>query len=114
MHGSIGVGGMLFALALGVVMVVFDGFEMASALIFCTQRIVQTHIERALVGLVSVSHHIRYDKMAEGGSEVVGRPGTDAETVGTIGGVRCLDDHAVETGDRFMSCFRHNQRIGEA
>ena len=34
MQGAIGVVGFLFALALGVIMVVFDGFEMSGALIF--------------------------------------------------------------------------------
>jgi len=34
MHGAIGVIGVLFALALGVIMVVFDGFEMSGALVF--------------------------------------------------------------------------------
>ena len=34
MHGAIGVVGFLFALALGVIMVVFAGFEMAGALVF--------------------------------------------------------------------------------
>jgi hypothetical protein len=34
MHGAIGVGGFLFALALGVIMVVCDGFEMSGALVF--------------------------------------------------------------------------------
>ena len=37
MHGPIGVVRFLFALALRVVMVVFDGFEMSCALVFCAE-----------------------------------------------------------------------------
>jgi hypothetical protein len=114
MYGALGVIRFLFALALGVVMMVFDGFEMSGTLVFFAQRIIQAHIESPLVGLVSISHQIRHDKVAERGPQVVGCPGTEAETVGAIGGVRCLNDHAIQTGDRFMPCFRHNQRVGHA
>jgi hypothetical protein len=95
MHGPIRVEGCLFALALRVVMMVFDGFEMSGALVFFAQRIIQAHIESPLVGLVSISHQIRHDKVAERGPQVVGCPGTEAETVGAIGGVRCLNDHTI-------------------
>jgi hypothetical protein len=43
-HGAMGRVGFLFALALCVVMVVFDGFEMPGALVFFVQRVIEAHI----------------------------------------------------------------------
>ena len=114
MHGPIGVVGFLFALALGVVMMVFDGFEMPRALVFFAQRVIQAHIEGPLVALVGVGHQVRHDKVAERGPEVLGRPGTDAQRVRPIRGVGSIDNASIETGNSFMPCFRDDQRISEA
>ena len=52
-----------FALALGVVMVVFDGFEMPGALVFCVQQVIETHIEGPIVALASIRHQVCHDKV---------------------------------------------------
>ena len=57
---------------------------------------------------------VRHRKMADGRAQVFGRPRTDAQTVRPIGGIWCIDDEAIQTGDGFMPCFRHNQCIGHA
>ena len=114
MHGPIGVVGFLFALALRVVMMVFDGFEMPGALVFFAQRVIQAHIEGPLVALVGIGHQVRHDKVAERRPEVLGCPGTDAQRVRPIRGVGGIDNEAIETGNGFMPCFRDDQRIGEA
>ncbi len=63
MHGPIGVVGFLFALALGVVMVVVDGFEMPGALVFCVQRVIEAHIEGPIATLVGIGHQVGHDKV---------------------------------------------------
>ena len=62
-HGAIGIGGFLFALALGVVMVVCDGFEMPGALVFFVQRVSETHIEGPMVALAGLSHQVCHEKV---------------------------------------------------
>src|SRR2546425_4482021 len=113
MHSPIGVIGFLFALALGVVMVVFDGFEMPGALVFCAQRVIQAYIEGPMVTLVGVSHHVCHNKVAERRPEVLGCPGTDTQGVCPIRGVGGIDNEAIDPGNGFMPCFRDDQRIGK-
>lgn len=114
MHGSIGIGGFLFPLALGVVMMVFDGFEMPGALVFFVQRVIQAYIEGPRVAVLSVGHQVCHDKVAERRSEVFGCPGADAQRVRSIRGVWGIDNESIDTGKGFMPGFRHDQRIGEA
>jgi hypothetical protein len=63
MHGPIGVGGFLFALALRVVMVVLDGFEMPGALVLFVQRVIAAPIARPSVALVGLGHQVCPDKV---------------------------------------------------
>jgi hypothetical protein len=63
MHGPIGVGGFLCALALRVVMVVLDGFEMPGALVFFVQRVIAAHIARPRVALVGLGHQVCHAKV---------------------------------------------------
>ena len=114
MDGAIGVIRFLFALTLGVVMVVFDGFQMSGALIFFAQRIIQAYIESPLIGLVSICHQIRHQKVAEGSPEVFGCPGTEAQRVRPIRGVGGIDDEAIEPSNGFMPYFRDDQDISQA
>ena len=65
MHGAIGVVGFLFALALRVVMVVFDGFEMPGALVFFVQRVIEAHIEGPIVALAGIGHQVCHDKVTK-------------------------------------------------
>src|SRR2546428_5115161 len=113
MHSPIGVIGFLFALALGVVMVVFDGFEMPGGLVFGAQRVIQAHREGPMVTLVGVSHQVCHNKVAERRPEVLGCPGTDTQGVCTIRGVGGIDNEAIDPGNGFMPCFRDDQRIGK-
>jgi hypothetical protein len=112
MHGPIGVVGFLFALALGVVMVVFDGFEMSCALVFCAKRVIQAHIEGPGVYLFGIGHEVLDDKGAEWDPEVVGLLRADTQTVRPVGGVWGIEHQAIQTSDGFMPSFRHNQRLG--
>src|SRR6267142_498496 len=114
MYGPIGVVGFLFALALRVIMMVFDGFEMPCALIFFAQRVIQAHIEGPLAALVGIGHQVGHDKVTDRRPEVLGCPGTDAQGVRPIGGVRGIDNEAIDPGNGFMPCFRDDQRICEA
>jgi hypothetical protein len=114
MHGSIGIVWFLFPLALGVVMMVVDGFEMPSALVFFVQRVIQAHLEGPSVTLLGVGHQVCHDKVADRGSEVLSCPGTDAQRVRSIRGVGGIDNEPIDTGNGFLPCFRHYQRIGEA
>src|SRR5262245_13859273 len=78
MHGAIGGGGFLLALALGVIRVVCDGFERAGALVFFTSRVLQTHREGPMGTLVGVGHQVCHDKVAPWSPQVLSRPGTEA------------------------------------
>src|SRR6185295_15554903 len=40
-------------------------------------------------------------------------PGTDAQRVRPIRGVRGIDDESIDTGNGFLPCFRDDQRIGK-
>src|SRR2546427_13229804 len=81
MHGSIGIVWFLFPLALGVVMMVFDRFEMPGAFVFFVQRVIQAHIEGPRVALLGVGQQVCQDKVADRGSEALGWPETDAQRV---------------------------------
>jgi hypothetical protein len=56
MHRSIRVAGLLLPLALGVIVVIGHGFEMSRVLGFFASRVIQTHIEGPLIGLLGVGH----------------------------------------------------------
>ena len=112
MHSPIRVVGFLFAWALGVVMVVFDGFEMSCALVFFAERVIQAHLEGPGVYLFGIGHDVLDDKGAERGPEIVGLPRADTQTVSPVGGVWGIDHQAIQTGDGFLPSFRHNKRIG--
>ncbi len=114
MHRPIGVVGGLFPRALGVVMMLFDRFEMACPLIFFIQGVIQTHIESPLVALLSRVHQVSHDKVTEGSPEVFSCPRTDAQRVRPIRRVRSIDNKSINTSDGFMPCFRDDERIGEA
>jgi len=112
MHGAIGGGGVFLSLTLGVVVMVCDRFQMPRPLVFLPQRVIEADLERPIMGFVGVGHQVCHRKMADGRSQVFGRPRTDAHTVRPIGRVGCLDHEAIQTGDGFMPRFRHNKRIG--
>ena len=108
MHGSIGIVWFLFPLALGVVMMVFDRFEMPGAFVFFVQRVIQAHIEGPRVALLGVGQQVCQNKVADRGSEVLGCPGTDAQRVRSIRGVGGIDNKPIDTGNGFMPYFRHD------
>ena len=114
MHDAIGVVGFLFALALAVVMMVFDRFEMPGALIFFVQRVIEAHIEGPLVTLVRVGHQVGHDKVTEWGPQILRRPGTDPQRVRPVRGVRRLNNEAIQTRNGLMPCFRDHQRVSKA
>jgi hypothetical protein len=114
MHGAIGVVGVFLPLTLGVVVMGCDRFPMPRPLVFLPSRVIEAHIQRPRMGFVGVGHQVRHRKVAEGRSQVFGRPRTDAQTVCPIGRIGCLDHEAIQTGDGFMPRFRHNERIGHA
>jgi hypothetical protein len=65
MHCPIGIVWFGFALTLGVIMMVFDGFEIPCALVFCAQRVIETDMEGPLIALLSVGDQVVYDKTAD-------------------------------------------------
>jgi hypothetical protein len=71
------------------------GFQMSRVLVFCAQRVIQAHIEGPLIGLVGVGYQVCHDKVAERCPEVLSRPGTDAQRVGPIRGVGCIDNESI-------------------
>ena len=95
MHGPIGVVGFLLPLTLGVVMMVFDGFEMPCALVFFAQRVIQADIEGPLVTLLGVGHQVGHNKVAHRCAEVLGCPGTDAQRIRPIRGVGGIDQESI-------------------
>ena len=114
MHGAMGGGGLLFALALGVGMGVFDRCEMPGALVFVVQRVIQTPLEGPLVMLVSVGHQVCHDTVTERRPQILRRPGTHPQRVRPVRGVGSLDTKAIPTRDGVMPGFGDHQRIGEA
>ena len=114
MHGAIGVVGVFLPLTLGVVVMVCDRFQMPRPLVFLPQRVIEAHIQRPVMDFVGVGDQVRHRKVADGRTQVFGRPRTHAQTVRPIGRVGCLDKKARQTSDGFMPRFRHNQRIGYA
>jgi hypothetical protein len=114
MHGAIGVVGVCLSLTLGVGVMVCDRFQMPRPLVFFPQGVIEADIARPRMGFVGVGHHVCHRKMADGRSQVFGRPRTAAQTVRPMGRVGCLDHEAIQTGDGFMPCFRHHKRIGYA
>jgi hypothetical protein len=65
-------------------MMVFNGFEMPYALIFCAQRVIEAHLQGPMVALVGIGDQVRDDKVADRCPEGFGRPGTDAQRVRPI------------------------------
>jgi len=59
-----------------------------------------------------VGDEVRHNEMAYWRPEVIGGPGTQAQIISPIRGVWRIDDEPIQTGDGFMACVRHNQRIG--
>ena len=114
MHRAVGVARVLLALTLVMVVMIFDRFEMARALVFCASGVIEAHIECPLVGLGGVGDKVRDGKAAERGAQVVGRPRTDAEAVRAIGGVWRIDEEAIQTRKSFMPCLGHNKGISHA
>ena len=114
MHRPMGGAGFLFPLALRVIVVIGHGFEMSRVLVFFAPRVIQTHLESPLLGLLSVGHQVGHEKVAHRCPEVLSCPGAHAERIGPIRGVGCIDNKSIQTGNGFMPCFRDNQRIGEA
>ncbi len=64
MDGPVRVDRFLGALTLGVVMMLFDGFEMPRALIFFAQRVIQADIEGPLAALRGIGHQVLHNKLA--------------------------------------------------
>jgi len=114
MHGAIGVVGVLLPLAFGVVVMIGHGFQMPCVLVFFASRIIPTAIERPRVGLVGVGDKVRDRKEAERGSQVFGCPWTDTATVRPMRSIWSIDDAAIQTGDGFVPCVRHNPCVGQA
>src|SRR5262245_22854742 len=114
MHSSVRVVGFLWALALGVVMVVFDGFEMPGPLVFFVYPVIQGNIMGPLVTLVGVGDQVGHDKVTNRIPEILSCPGTDAQRVRPIRGIGGLNNEAIQTGDGFMPCFGDHQRVGKA
>ena len=64
MHRPIGVAGFFLPLTLGVIVMIGHGFEMSRAFVFFAQRVIQTHIEGPLIGLLGVGHQVGHDQVA--------------------------------------------------
>jgi hypothetical protein len=114
MHGPIGGVGCVFPLPLGVVMMVFDGFEMPCPLVLCAQRVIQAHGEGPMVVLLGIGHQVGQNTVAQRCAEVFGCPGTDTQRVRPMRGVGGIDQASIETGNGFMPYFRDNERISKA
>ena len=95
MDGPVGVRRFLGALTLGVVMMIFDGFEMPRALIFFAQRVIQTDIEGPLAALRGRGHQVLYKKSAHRRPYVLRHPGANAQRVGSIRGVGSINDEPI-------------------
>jgi hypothetical protein len=105
MDGPIGVVGFLFALALGVVMMGCDGFEMSCPFVFGVQGVIQAHLEGPMVALVGRVHQVLHDKVTERRPEVFGRPRADAQRVRPMRRVRGVDNESRDPGKGFLPCF---------
>jgi hypothetical protein len=88
LHGTMGVVGLLLPVALGVVIVVCDGFEMPGPLVFFAQRVNEAHRESPLGTLGSVGQQVRYAKGAERRPQVLSRPGAKPQRVRPVRGGR--------------------------
>ena len=109
-----GVVGLRFPWARGVILVVCDGFAMSSPLVFGVYCVIQAPIEGPLVTLLGIGHQVCHDKVTERRPQVLSRPRTEAQRVRPIRGVGSLDNEALQTGDGFVPGFGDPQRIGSA
>jgi hypothetical protein len=111
MDGAVGVARVLLALTLAMVVVRCNRFEMTCALVFFTSGVLQAHRERPRVDWGGGGDQGRDGKAADRGSQGVGRPGTDAETVRPLGGIWRIDEEAIQARAGFLSCLRHHEGI---
>ena len=72
MHGAIGVVGVFLSLTLGVVVMVFDRFQMPRPLVFLPQRFIEADIERLIMRFVGVCYQVCHRKMSDGRAQIFG------------------------------------------
>ena len=114
MHGAMGVVGLLFAWALGVLRMVCAGFEMSGALVFCVSRVIQAHREGPMVPLLGRGHPVCHETGTEWRPPVRSRPRTAAPRVRPMRGGGSLDHAARQTGEGCVPYFGDHPRIGQA
>jgi hypothetical protein len=74
---------------------VFDGFKMSGPLVFCTQRVIEAHLEGLLVALAVIAIQSDTIKCGHWSAQVVGLPGTYPQAICAIGEGESIDNKSI-------------------